>query len=135
MKSQISIRKALSNPQLLGHLTGESWAPWRTILIAAMGEALSEDERATFTRLTGRAVEPLSRCEELVAVVGRRGGKTRAMATLAVYLAALCDHRDVLSEGETGVMLLLAQSQSTATVALNYATAIFEKLTYPQATD
>ena len=46
MKSQISVRKALSNPQLLGHLTGESWAPWRTILIAAMGEALSEDERA-----------------------------------------------------------------------------------------
>jgi hypothetical protein len=55
------------------------------LLTAAMGEALTEAERATFTALTGgRLQEPL-RVEELVCVVGRRGGQSRAMAVLAAY--------------------------------------------------
>jgi hypothetical protein len=33
--------------------------------------------------------------EELVGVAGRRGGKTRAVATLAAYLVALVDYGDV----------------------------------------
>jgi hypothetical protein len=48
------------------------------MMIAAMGEALTDEERVTFTALTGRAQEPLQRVEEFAAVVGRRGGKSRA---------------------------------------------------------
>jgi hypothetical protein len=59
MKPKISLRKALTDPQLLGGvLVGKSWQPWRTLLIAAMGETLSEDERAIFRALTGREREP-----------------------------------------------------------------------------
>ena len=84
MKPSITLRKALADPQLLGGvLTGDSWKSWRVLLVAAMGESLTEDERAIFTRLTGREREPLQRVEEFAAVVGRRGGKSRAMATLA----------------------------------------------------
>jgi hypothetical protein len=57
--------------------------PWRVLLIAAMGEELLDDERAVFTKLTGRPREPLVRVSELTAVVGRRGGKSTAMAALA----------------------------------------------------
>ena len=40
MKVKTSIRKALSDPALLGHvLKGDSWRAWRVLLIAAMGEA------------------------------------------------------------------------------------------------
>jgi hypothetical protein len=56
-------------------LAGDSWAAWRIILIAAMGEELTEEERAIFTKLTGREREPGQRIEEFAAVVGRRGGK------------------------------------------------------------
>ena len=41
-----------------------------------MGEALRDDERETFTTLTGRQRKPGQRVEELCAVVGRRGGKS-----------------------------------------------------------
>ena len=76
MKPTTSMRKALSDPKLLGKvLEGPSWAAWRTLLIASMGEALTDKERQVFTRLTGREREPLQRVEEFVAVVGRRGGK------------------------------------------------------------
>jgi hypothetical protein len=96
------------------------------MLIAAMGEPLTDEERTAFGRLTGRAGEPLQRVEELWAVVGRRGGKTRAAATLAVHLAALCDHRENLSIGERGLVLFIAQNQRQAAVAFNYAAGIFD---------
>ena len=93
VKPSVSIRKALADKKLLGStLTGDSWAAWRTILIAAMGEPLTDAERQTFTALTGREREPLQSVEELCAVVGRRGGKSRAMATLAAYVGGLCKH-------------------------------------------
>src|SRR6516225_10544665 len=97
MRPQVTLRKALADPHLLGRaLSGDSWAPWRTLLIASMGEKLTEIERETFKAITGREREPLQRVHELAAVIGRRGGKSRSMATLATYIAALCDHSDAL---------------------------------------
>src|SRR6266536_3351306 len=99
------MRRALSDPQLLGNaLPGASWKPWHTLLIAANGERLTDDERELFTELTGREHEPLQRVDEFVAVVGRRGGKSRAMSVLAAYLSGLCDHSDALAPGEKGVL-------------------------------
>ena len=112
MKPTVSLRRALSDPNLLGYaLSGDSWAPWRTLLIASMGEELTEVERVTFKAITGREREPLQRVHELAAVVGRRGGKSRSMAALATYIAALCDHSDALVPGEHGVLLCVALDQ------------------------
>src|SRR5689334_8390531 len=103
MRPRISLRRALADRNLLGRaLDGESWAPWRTLLIAAMGEPLDDAERVVFTQLTGRQQEPLQRVEELVGVIGRRGGKSRAIAALAVYLSALCEWPSLVA-GEVGV--------------------------------
>ncbi len=126
MKPSISIRKALFDKKLLGNvLAGKTWHPWRVLLIAAMGEPLTDDERVIFTQLTGREREPLQCVEEFVAVVGRRGGKSRAMAVLATFIAALCKH--LLVCGERGVVLLIAPDQKQAVIALNYAVATFEQ--------
>jgi len=126
MKPSISIRKALADKQLLGKvLVGDSWQPWRVLLIAAMGEKLTDTERTTFTALTGRPTEPGQRVEEFCAVVGRRGGKSRAMAILAAYVAALCKHQ--LVRGETGIVLLIAPDQRQAKIALDYCAASLEQ--------
>jgi hypothetical protein len=127
MKPRTSLRAALEDPALLGKaLPGDSWKAWRIILIAAMGEALTDGERPTFTALTGgREHEPLERVEEFCAVIGRRGGKSRSMATFAAYIAGLCSHR--LVPGETGVVLLIAPDQRQAKIALDYCAAIFEQ--------
>jgi hypothetical protein len=127
MKPRIALRRALSDPNLLGNgLSGDSWLPWRTVLIAAMGEPLEEQEREIFKQLTGREREPLQRVDELAAVIGRRGGKSRSMATLATYIAALCDHSDALVPGERGVLLCVALDQRVAKIILDYAQASFE---------
>jgi len=125
MTPTVSLRKALSDRGLLGNaLTGDSWAAWRILMIAAMGEPLTGEERVTFTALTGRVVEPLQRVEELETVVGRRGGKSRAMATLAAYIASLCHHN--LATGERGVLLCIAPDQRQAAITLEYAAAALE---------
>lgn len=129
MKPTVSMRAALSDPQLLGHcLAGDSFRPWRILLTAAMGEPLiSDDERAIFTKFTGRSHEPLQRVSEFAVIGGRRSGKSRALATLIAYIGGLCSFKDVLVPGETGVLLCLAQSQHIAKQLLAYAEADFER--------
>ena len=125
MRKLISMREALSDPDVLGNaMIGPSWLGWRALLIASMGEPLNDAERQAFQKLTGRDREPLEIVEELIAVVGRRGGKTLAGAVLLVYLGCLVDWSGVLNIGERGVALFIAQNQKQAGVAFNYAAGI-----------
>jgi len=131
MKPLVSMRAALTDDDLLGQaLQGESWAAWRTLLIAMLGEELTDDERVIFKALTGRDSEPLQLIEEFWGVIGRRGGKTRAMAVLAAYLAGLVDHSDVLALGERGVLPILAATTKQAATAFGYVDAFFERLPF-----
>jgi hypothetical protein len=91
-----------------------------------MGEPLTKDELKTFTQFTGRNTAPSQRIDELWCCIGRRGGKSRAMAALAIYLAGLCDYSDKLSPGERGVVLLLAPDMKQAKVLLDYAEGTLE---------
>jgi hypothetical protein len=126
MKPQTTLRVALADPKLLANaLSGESWAAWRSLLLAAMGEPLEATELEHFRRLTGRQVPPPERVDELWCVIGRRGGKSRAIAVLAAYLAALC--RVKLDPGEIGVVLCLAPSKEQAGVVLSYVAAALEQ--------
>jgi hypothetical protein len=119
MKPRLPLRKALADKNLLGTtLAGASWALWRALLIAAMGEPLEADERTIFTQLTGRQQEPLQRVEEFVGVIGRRGGKSRAVSVLATYIAGLCQHTNLVP-GERGVLLVIAPDQRQADICLD----------------
>jgi len=130
-RCSVSLRKALSDPKLLGNaLAGDSWLAWRVLLIAAAGESLTDAERAVFTKLTGRARESGKPVHELVAIVGRRGGKSRAMAVLLCWIAGLCDHRGMLAPGETGVALCISRDQRIARIILGYVEGILEASPY-----
>ena len=132
MIPRVPLREALSDPNLLGTaIAGDSWRSWRTLLIAAMGEELREDEREIFTKLTGREREPLQRVDQFAAVIGRRGGKSRAMATLATYIAGLCDHTDALVPGERGVLLCVALDQRVAKIILDYCGGLLRTQSNP----
>jgi hypothetical protein len=125
MIPQTTLRKTLTDPNLLGNiLGGKTWSAWRAILLAAMGEKLNSSELETFRRLTGREQPPDKRVDELVCVVGRRGGKSSAIAALAVYIAALCKHK--LAPGETGLVICVAPDQKQARVCLDYCSGIME---------
>src|SRR3984893_8889941 len=126
MKKLISVRQALEDPAWLGSmLGGETFAVMRTLLIAAMGEALTADEMLIFTELTGRAETPREAVEELWVISGRRSGKTRAIGTLAAFLAGCCDYREVLGPGERGVLPIMAANTLQAGQCYNFLKGIF----------
>jgi hypothetical protein len=127
MTPKVNLRQALEDHALLGSaLAGPTWHTWRSLLLATMGEPLTPEELETFKRFTGREAAPSQRVDELWCCVGRRGGKSRAMAVLAIYLAGLCDYSDKLVSGERGVVLLLAPDMKQAKVLLDYAEGTLE---------
>jgi hypothetical protein len=91
-----------------------------------MGEPLTDNERILFQQLTQRDHEPNQRVEEFVGVIGRRGGKSRAISVLASYIAGLC-HHPALVKGERGVLLIIAPDQKQASIVLDYVTANFQQ--------
>jgi hypothetical protein len=126
MRPLCPIRWALNQPDFFGPiLAGDSFRNWRTMAIAICGEEIDDDERSVFASLTGRPQEPLERVDEAWAIVGRRGGKTRAVATLAAYFSCLCDHSDALAPGERGVLPIMSASIWQASKALQYLDGVF----------
>jgi hypothetical protein len=127
MTPKVTLRAALEDPALLGEiLGGETWAAWQALLLAVMGEPLEPDELELFRKFTGRSEPPPRRIEEFWGVIGRRGGKSKAISTLAVYLGGLCDYRDQLTRGETSTVMIIAPDQKQAQIILKYATGILE---------
>ena len=62
--------------------------------------------------------------EEFAGIVGRRGGKSRAISVIATYVAGLCEHPALVS-GERGVVLIACPDQRQATICLDYIEANF----------
>ncbi len=123
------MREALASPDYFGnYLVGDSWARWRVLLIAIMGEPLTPDERVIFKTLTGRSTEPTEPLREFWGIMGRRSGKSRATAVLASFLAVCCDHRSALAPGEIGALPILAASQKQAGQLFRFVSGIFESV-------
>ncbi len=52
----MTMRQVLTDPELLANvLPGETWRFWVVLLVAIMGESLTDDERVIFQKLTGAA--------------------------------------------------------------------------------
>lgn len=129
MSVAATIGDALADEHLLGAALGpvESWAgAWLPVLKAAFGETLNRSERRAFERIAGGRKAPRERVRELWAVAGRRSGKSRVAAALAVYIAAFIDHSSKLARGETGYVLILAASKAQAGAVLNYCLGFLE---------
>jgi hypothetical protein len=120
------IDQAIGDKNLLGAALGplKPWQTWRTLLKSAFGLALNREEARAFASVAGERTPPTRRVRELWAVVGRRGGKSRMAAALAVYAACFAEHR--LARGEVGYVLVLAASRDQAKVVFEYIRGFLE---------
>ena len=124
----ITIDEALADPQLLGATLGDlaSWRTWIAAVKAAFGLKLSDAEAETFAEIAGDRLPPRQRVRHLYAIVGRRGGKSRMSAAIAIYLALCVDHTGKLSAGETGFVLVLSPTLRQSQLVFGYCRAIVE---------
>jgi len=123
----IGIDRALLDKRLLGAALGDaaSWATWLVVLRASFGLKLTPEQQKIFAQVAGNRSAPTKRVRELWAIVGRRGGKSRMAAALAIFIALFVPHK--LSPGERGMVLVLAMSKEQARVVFSYALAFLRQ--------
>lgn len=112
---------------LLGPLFADpTWAPWVAVLKALFGLPLGPEELVLFQRCTGRTAAPATAVREAWLIVGRRGGKSRIAALVAVFLACFRDYTRVLVPGEVGTVMVLAADRRQAQVCFKYVAALLD---------
>jgi hypothetical protein len=116
----MNIDQAFRDPRLFGAAFDDlgTWQVWLTILCAAFALPLDAGQLQTFAQISGGRLPPTRRVRELWAVAGRRSGKSRIAALIAVFLALFGAHR--LARGERGMVLVLASSREQAKVVFDY---------------
>jgi hypothetical protein len=121
----MNILEAIKDEKLFGHAfkDHDTWAAWHTVIRAVFGLPMSAEDLGRFREHTGREVPAPGGYEESWLVVGRRGGKSRAMAAIATYLGCFVDWTPHLAAGETATIMMLAQDRRSAKVILDYIRA------------
>ncbi|ACK52000.1 conserved hypothetical protein [Methylocella silvestris BL2] len=124
----MNIIDAIDDPHLLGSAIRdhESWKPWRAMLAAVFGLPLDDYGAELFRQCTGRAEAQGAAFGFLWLVIGRRGGKTFAMALLACFLGLFRDWTSRLAPGERAVVLLVAADREQAKILRRYISGILE---------
>jgi len=122
----VELDHALFDHRMLGAGFGDlsTWRTWLAVLKAAFGRPLNSREREIFPAVAGNRNVPTKRVREFWAVAGRRSGKSRIAAAIAVYLALFVQHR--LACGETGMVLVLASSRDQARAVFSYIRGLLE---------
>ena len=117
----MNILEAIQDPELFeGDFAAKSWAPWLTLLRTLFGLPMSEADLALFKQCTGRTAPSPDGYTEAWLICGRRGGKSKVLAALAVWISCFKDWRPHLSRGEVGVVAVIARDREQAKVIFNY---------------
>src|SRR5262245_59882685 len=105
----VTILDAMADRQLFGRWfkPDRAWGTWRVFLAVLFGLPLSAIAAEAVRACTGRQTRVDGPAREAWVVVGRRGGKSRIAALVAVFLACFRDYRAVLAPGERGTVMII----------------------------
>jgi hypothetical protein len=110
-----TIIEALDDPALFrSHFRGDTWQPWRSFLMPLFGLPMDDDALALYQHHTGRSEPPAAAFKEAALVIGRRGGKSRCVALIAVFLATFRDYTPYLAPGEVATIVIIAADRRQA---------------------
>ena len=91
-----------------------SWSAWFAFEKALFGHPMDAAELAIYQECTGRVEAPAAPAREAALICGRRAGKSRIIATTAVYLAAFIDWTPYLAPGERATISVIAADRKQA---------------------
>jgi hypothetical protein len=122
-----SLLDALNDPNLFAlHFRGATWDRWKVFLRALFALPLSDNDMAIYHEHTDRTDPPLQSVSEAALIVGRRGGKSRILALVAVYLACFRDYTTVLAPGEVATVAILAANRAQARSIFRYCIGLLK---------
>ena len=111
----VTIIEALDDPALFrSHFRGDTWQPWRAFLQTQFALPMDDDALALYRHHTGRTEPPTTAFKEAALVIGRRGGKSRCLALIAVFLATFRSYEAFLAPGEVATIAIIAADRRQA---------------------
>jgi hypothetical protein len=123
------ILQAMSDKALFApHFRGDTWTPWRAFLASLFALPMSEDQLALYRHHTGRVEAPAGPFKESALVIGRRGGKSRVLATIAVFLACFRDYSRHLAPGEVATIAIIAADRRQARSIFRFILGLLENV-------
>jgi len=119
--SPLNILDVADDGALFGGMFPEpDWTSWRAFLAALFGLPMDGAALAIFRHHTGRETPPAQQFKETALICGRRGGKSRILALIAVYLATFRDYAAFIAPGEVPTIALIAADRRQARIILRY---------------
>ncbi len=112
--------------ELIPDWQNANWTAWRAFVSAVFVVPFASEAEAQIFRDCTDLETPPARPSRVWMPVGRRGGKSRILAAIAVYLAVCYDWSHYLVPGETGVLPVLAADRRQARVIMGYVKAFLE---------
>ena len=111
----MNVLQTAADPDLLGpHFKGDTWRAWWAFLAALFGLPMDDATRALCQHHTGRTDLPARLFTEAAIIIGRRGGKSRILALIAVFLAVTVDVVPHLAPGEVATIAIIAADRKQA---------------------
>jgi terminase large subunit-like protein len=122
----ISILDACADPNLFGpwFKSRETYEAWFTFFATLFALPMTEAQHAVYVQCTGRPTAPTEPANEAFLVIGRRGGKSFALALLGVYLACFRQYRQHLAPGERATIMVIATDRRQSRIILRYIRAL-----------
>jgi hypothetical protein len=122
----LTILDAIGDPKLFGQhfRKRKSWQSWRAFLATLFGLPLDPEQLQLFRDCTGRQEPNAEGHNEAWLVIGRRGGKSFVLATIAVFLACFKDWQRYLGPGERATVMVVATDRRQARVIMRYVVGL-----------
>lgn len=111
----MNILQALDDRALFApHFRGDTWTAWRAFLASLFALPMDDAQLGLYRHHTGRTEPPAVPFKEAGLICGRRGGKSRVLALVAVYLATFIDYAGRLAPGEVATIAVIAADRRQA---------------------
>ena len=123
----LTILDTTQDPALFGPwFQGKSWDAWKAFLAVLFALPIHKAGVGIYRQHTRRASVPELPTKEAWLVVGRRGGKSRIAALVAVFLACFRDYRAILAPGEKGTVMVIAADRKQARHVFGYIAGLLD---------
>jgi terminase large subunit-like protein len=123
----VTILDALRDQKLFApFFNADDWRAWFAFLAALFELPMDAAALDLYRRCTGRRAPPVAPTREAWVIAGRRGGKSRIAALLAVYAACFRTYTDVLAPGEVAMVAIIAADRRQARTILRHVNGFFD---------
>jgi hypothetical protein len=125
----MNILEAMADEALFApFFRGDSWDRWKAFLAALFALPMSEAQFEAYKHHTGRQELPVAAYKEAALICGRRGGKSRVLALVAVYLAVFLTYAPYLAPGEMATVAIIAADRKQARSIFRFVSGLLNNV-------